>query len=63
MKKTHAEAVDPESLDVIVGGKPVVITGDENAKDADAPKEPVKQMLLGLLAERYGIEEEDLLSA
>lgn len=63
MKKTHAEAVDPESLDVIVGGKPVVITGDESAKDADAPKEPVKQMLLGLLAERYGIEEEDLLSA
>ena len=63
MKKTHAEAVDPESLDVIVGGKPVVITGDESAKDADAPKEPVKQMLLGLLAERYDIEEEDLLSA
>ena len=57
MKKSHAEAVDPESLDVIVGGKPVVIEGD------DAPKEPVKQLLLDLLAERYGIEEEDLLSA
>ena len=62
MKKTHAEAVDPESLDVIVGGKPVVIKG-EDAEKADEPKEPVKQMLLDLLAERYGIEEEDLLSA
>ena len=63
MKKTHAEAVDPESLDVIVGGKPVVIKGEEGEKAADEPKEPVKQLLLDLLAERYGIEEEDLLSA
>ena len=58
MKKTHAEAVDPESLDVIVGGKPARIDGE-----GDEPKEPVKKMLLDLLAERYGIEEEDLLSA
>lgn len=58
MKKTHAEAVDPESLDVIVGGKPVRIDGE-----GEGPKEPVKQLLLNLLAERYGIEEEDLLSA
>ena len=63
MKKTHAEAVDPESLDVIVGGKPVVIEGEEGENAADEPKEPVKQLLLDLLAERYGIEEEDLLSA
>ena len=62
MKKTHAEAVDPESLDVIVGGKPVQIGGAKDA-DADEPKEPVKQLMLDLLAERYGIEEEDLLSA
>ena len=63
MKETHAEAVDPESLDVIVGGKPVVIEGEEGENAADEPKEPVKQLLLDLLAERYGIEEEDLLSA
>ena len=61
MKKSHAEAVDPESLDVIVGGKPVVL--GEGTGDADEPKELVKQLLLDLLAERYGIEEEDLLSA
>ena len=59
MKKTHAEAVDPESLDVIVGGKPVKFEGD----DADAPKTPVKQLVLDLLAEKYGVVEEDLLSA
>ncbi len=58
MKKTHAEAVDAEALDVIVGGKPVCLgEGDEE------PKEPVKQLLLNILGERYGIEEEDLLSA
>ncbi len=57
MKKPAAEAVDHENLDVIVGGRPVVIEDDE------APKEPVKQMLLDLLAQKYGIDEEDFLSA
>ncbi len=84
MKKTHAEAVDAEALDVIVGGKPVCLGeaakkepktrvgkllakgAKDEAEDTDKPeepKEPVKQLLLNLLAERYGIEEEDLLSA
>ncbi len=57
MKKPASEAVDHENLDVIIGGRPVVIEGD------DAPKEPVKQAIVNLLAERYGIEEEDFLSA
>ncbi len=57
MKKSAAEAVDHENLDVIIGGRPVCIEGD------DAPKEPVKQMLVGILSDKYGIEEEDLLSA
>lgn len=57
MKKPASEAVDHENLDVIIGGRPVVIEGD------DAPKEPVKQAIVDLLAERYGIEEEDFLSA
>lgn len=57
MKKPASEAVDHENLDVIIGGRPVVIDGD------DAPKEPVKQAIVDLLAERYGIEEEDFLSA
>lgn len=57
MKKPAGEAVDHENLDLIVGGRPVVIEGD------DEPKEPVKQMLLDILKDRYGIEEEDFLSA
>lgn len=57
MKKPASEAVDHENLDVIIGGRPVVIEGD------DTPKEPVKQAIVDLLAERYGIEEEDFLSA
>ena len=57
MKKPASEAVDRESLDVIVGGRPVVIEGE------DAPKEPVKEMLLQILSEKYGIDEEDFLSA
>lgn len=57
MKKPAAEAVDHENLDVIVGGKPVSIEGDEEQK------EPVKQLLLNILADTYGIDEEDFLSA
>ena len=58
MKKPAAEAVDHENLDVIVGGRPVVIEGE-----GDEPKEPVKRYLLDLLTEKYGIDEEDFLSA
>ena len=59
MKKPAAEAVDHENLDVIVGGRPVVI--DEQKEDN--PKEPVKRYLLGILEEKYGFDEEDFLSA
>ncbi len=57
MKKPAAEAVEHENLDIIVGGRPVKIEGD------DEEKEPVKRFFLDLLSERYGIDEEDFLSA
>ena len=57
LKKPAAEAVDHENLDVIVGGRPVVIEGDEEEK------EPVKRFFLDLLTEKYGVDEEDFLSA
>ena len=53
MKKDLGEAIDGESLDITVAGKP--LAGEE--------KEPVKAQLLKILADEYGIEEEDLLSA
>ena len=64
MGKPAKDAVDAEVLDVIVGGKPVTFgKGADAAKADDAPKEPVKQLFLDILAEQYGIEEEDFLSA
>ena len=59
MGKPAKDAVDAEALDVIVGGKPVHVDED----DKDAPKEPVKQMLLDILGQQYDIDEEDFLSA
>ena len=75
MKKTGAKLVEGEALDVLVGGRPLVIAADEGedaeeeaAEDAPAweklaKKEPVKANLLRILAERYGVAEEDFLSA
>ena len=63
MGKPAKDAVEHENLDVIVGGKPVVIEGKADGDKDDEPKEPVKQLFLDILAERYGIEEEDFLSA
>ncbi len=57
MEKPTGKAVDHENLDVIVAGRPVVIEGDDEAK------EPVKQMFLDLIKSKFDIEEEDFLSA
>ena len=57
MEKPAGKAVDHENLDVIVAGRPVVIEGDEEVK------EPVKQMFVDLIKEKYDVEEEDFLSA
>ena len=71
MKKTGSEVVAGEDLDVLVGGRPLVLD-DEASKKDDADKteleklaasEPVKAYALSLLADKYGIEEADFLSA
>ncbi|MFA6091839.1 MAG: aminopeptidase [Elusimicrobiota bacterium] len=54
MKKTLAEGIDGESLDVVVGSIP--------SKDKKA-KEKIKLRVLELLKERYGATEADFLSA
>ena len=53
MAKTLAKAIEGESLDITLGSMPL------NEED----KEPVKANVLKLLNEKYGIEEEDLVSA
>ncbi len=53
MEKKLSEGVTGENLDIILAGQP--LTGEE--------KEPVRAMLLKLLANQYGLEEEDFLSA
>ena len=63
MGKPAKDAVDAEALDVIVGGRPVTIEPNEDGTEPEAPKDPVKQMLLDILSEQYGIDEEDFLSA
>lgn len=65
MAKTAKDVVDAEDLNVIVGGRPVVLGKAPEGEDgtADEPKEPVKQLLLDILRETYGVEEEDFLSA
>ena len=53
MSKTAATVIDGEALNVIVGGRPV--KGEE--------KDAVKAGVLAILKEKYGIEEEEFLSA
>ena len=60
MAKKANEVVEGEDLDILMGNRPLVVEGDD-AKDAE--KEPVKAFALKLLVEKYGIDEEDFLSA
>ena len=69
MAKNAGEAVEGEALDILVGNRPLAGKGGEgkdedgDAKAADAAKDPVKANILALLSEKYGIDEEDFLSA
>jgi aspartyl aminopeptidase len=54
MRKTMAEGIEGENLDVLVGSAP---SQDKKAK------EKIKLRVLELLQERYGVVEEDFLSA
>ncbi|WP_302395545.1 aminopeptidase [Eggerthella sinensis] len=77
MAKKANEVVEGEDLDILVGNRPLVIdschperSGEaaeskdpDNDAPVDADKEPVKAFALKLLAEKYGIAEDDFLSA
>ena len=53
MDKKASKVVEGEKLDLLVGSRP--LEGEE--------KEPVKNMVLSILKKKYGMEEEDFLSA
>ncbi|HBA49487.1 MAG TPA: aminopeptidase, partial [Lachnospiraceae bacterium] len=71
MKKTAAQVIEGEALDLIVGSRPIRIDSgeekeekkEETEEDKKKAKEAVKAGILDILKETYGIEEEDFLSA
>ena len=61
MDKKAANVVEGEALDILVGSMPLK---QESAKsDKEDCKDAVKKNILALLKEKYGIEEEDFMSA
>ena len=71
MEKKGAAVVEGEDLDLLVGNRPKKTAEGEGADGAKEPadaekvdaKDPVKSFALDLLEEKYGIGEEDFLSA
>lgn len=69
MEKTGEKVVEGEDLDLLVGNRPLPAAETAEAAEAadssgaEAPKDPVKAHVLALLADKYGITEEDFLSA
>lgn len=65
MEKKASEVVEGEALDVLCGNRPAeaVDEGESDNEDGGASGDPVKKLALSLLKDKYGIEEEDFLSA
>ena len=66
MKREPAKIVAGEDLDVLVGHAPLTFGDDDDElsdEQKEARKSPVKAMVCKLLKDKYGIEEEDLVSA
>ncbi len=53
MQKPAGKVIEGDALDIIIGSEPL----------ADTEKDPVKAQVLAILKEKYGIEEEDFISA
>lgn len=67
MEKKASKVIEGEALDIIVGNRPLVIKPARGAKSDDKAvkdsKDAVKNNILNILKESYGVEEEDFLSA
>ncbi|MGN0319205.1 MAG: aminopeptidase [Lachnospira sp.] len=62
MEKKGNKIVEGEDLNILVGSIPLMKTVDDDS-DAKSEKDAVKANILAILKEKYGIEEEDFLSA
>jgi len=62
MSKSAAKAVEGEDLNILVGSMPLPASGTEDDQKKEKQKKVVGN-ILQILNERYGIEEEDFLSA
>ena len=68
LKKTAAQGIEGEALDLIAGSRPIRIDAGEKDEEGEEPdkkkaKEAVKAGILDILKENYEIEEEDFISA
>ena len=61
MDKKAAKVVEGEALDILVGSMP--LKNEETKSDKEDCKDAVKKKILAILKEKYGIEEEDFMSA
>ena len=61
MDKKAAKVVEGEALDILVGSMP--LKNEETKSDKEDCKDAVKKNILAILKDKYGIEEEDFLSA
>ncbi len=57
LQKTAAEVIEGESLDILIGSRPLKDLPDDKKKEA------VKENVLRILEDMYGVTEEDFLSA
>ncbi len=62
MAKTAAKAVEGENLDLLIASRPIKISRDDKGEKKE-DKNPVKSQVLQLLKEKYGMTEEDFMSA
>ena len=62
MEKKGSSVVKGEDLDILIGSMPAASDSDNTDEDKEE-KEAVKKNILAILKEKYGIEEEDFLSA
>lgn len=62
MEKKGSSVVEGEDLDILIGSMPAASDSD-NTDENKEEKEAVKKNILAILKEKYGIEEEDFLSA